>query len=56
MRFTGSDRDIDARTAHPEFNAWRWVAAADRPALIVPFECQLYHDIRAEFGKLCGLP
>jgi putative (di)nucleoside polyphosphate hydrolase len=56
MRFTGTDGDIDVATAHPEFNAWRWVAAADLPALIVPFKRQLYHDILAEFGKLVGLP
>ena len=56
MRFAGADRDIDVATAHPEFNAWRWVAAAELPALIVPFKRQLYHDILAEFGKLCGLP
>jgi putative (di)nucleoside polyphosphate hydrolase len=56
MRFTGTDGDIDVATAHPEFNAWRWVAAADLPALIVPFKRRLYHDILAEFGKLVGLP
>jgi putative (di)nucleoside polyphosphate hydrolase len=56
MRFTGTDRDIDVATAHPEFNAWKWVPAADLPALIVPFKRQLYRDILAEFGKLCGLP
>ncbi|HWG80693.1 MAG TPA: RNA pyrophosphohydrolase [Stellaceae bacterium] len=55
MRFTGTDGDIDVATAHPEFDAWRWVAAADLPALIVPFKRQLYHDILAEFGKLAGL-
>jgi putative (di)nucleoside polyphosphate hydrolase len=55
MRFTGTDGDIDVATAHPEFNAWRWVAAAELPALIVPFKRQLYHDVLAEFGKLVGL-
>jgi putative (di)nucleoside polyphosphate hydrolase len=56
MRFTGADGDIDVATGHPEFNAWKWVPAADLPALIVPFKRQLYRDILAEFGKLCGLP
>jgi putative (di)nucleoside polyphosphate hydrolase len=56
MRFTGTDGDIDVATAHPEFNAWRWVAAAELPALIVPFKRQLYHAILAEFGPLVGLP
>lgn len=52
MRFTGEDRDIDVATAHPEFNAWRWVSPADLPALIVPFKRQLYRDILAEFARL----
>jgi putative (di)nucleoside polyphosphate hydrolase len=56
MRFTGCDGDIDLTAAHPEFNAWKWVAPADLLVLIVPFKRQLYRDILAEFGKLCGLP
>ena len=55
MRFTGSDTDIDLHTHHPEFNAWKWVAPAELPTLIVPFKRQLYLDVLAEFGKLCGL-
>jgi putative (di)nucleoside polyphosphate hydrolase len=56
MRFTGADSDIDVATAHPEFNAWKWVPAVDLTTLIVPFKRQLYRDVLAEFGKLCGLP
>src|SRR5260221_9531878 len=56
MRFTGEDSDIDLATGHPEFNAWKWVSPAELPRLIVPFKRQLYRDILAEFGKLCGLP
>jgi putative (di)nucleoside polyphosphate hydrolase len=56
LRFTGVDSDINVATAHPEFNAWKWVPAADLTALIVPFKRQLYRDVLAEFGKLCGLP
>ena len=55
MRFTGTDREIDVATELREFDAWRWVAAADLPALIVPFKRQLYQDVLAEFGKLVGL-
>jgi putative (di)nucleoside polyphosphate hydrolase len=55
MRFIGSDSDIDLRTHHPEFSAWKWVAPADLPTLIVPFKRQLYLDVLSEFGKLCGL-
>ncbi len=55
MRFTGSDSDIDLHTHHPEFDAWKWVAAKDMAALIVPFKRQLYLDILAEFAGLLGL-
>lgn len=54
MRFTGQDADIDLATAHPEFDAWKWVDATDLPALIVPFKRTLYLEILAEFGRLCG--
>ncbi len=52
MRFTGRDSDIDLHTHHPEFNAWKWVAAEELPRLIVPFKHQLYLDILAEFAPL----
>lgn len=55
MRFTGEDRDIDLMTHHPEFDAWRWVAPAELPTLIVPFKRQLYRDILQEFRAICGL-
>jgi putative (di)nucleoside polyphosphate hydrolase len=55
LRFTGEDADIDLATAHPEFNAWKWVAAAELPRLIVPFKRQLYLDVLAEFGPVLGL-
>jgi putative (di)nucleoside polyphosphate hydrolase len=49
MRFTGQDRDIDLRTHHPEFDAWKWIAPAELPSLIVPFKRQLYLDVLREF-------
>jgi len=49
-RFTGQDADIDIRTAHPEFRAWRWIDPADLPRLIVPFKRQLYQDVLAAFA------
>ena len=53
MRFTGCDADIDLATAHPEFDAWRWVMPEDLPDLIVSFKRQLYIDIVTEFRELC---
>ena len=52
MRFTGEDSDIRLDTHHPEFSAWRWVAPAELPRLIVPFKRQLYLDILKEFSAL----
>ena len=53
MRFIGEDSDIDpARTEHPEFDAWEWVAPERLPELIVPFKRQLYLDVLAEFRDL----
>jgi putative (di)nucleoside polyphosphate hydrolase len=54
MRFTGSDGDIDLKTHHPEFDAWKWVAPSDLPELIVPFKRQLYRDVLKEFAPLLG--
>ncbi|WEK44957.1 MAG: RNA pyrophosphohydrolase [Candidatus Sphingomonas colombiensis] len=54
FRFTGADRDIDIRTAHPEFRAWRWADPADLPEIIVPFKRALYEQVLAAFSDhLC---
>ncbi|MEO7634726.1 MAG: RNA pyrophosphohydrolase [Sphingomicrobium sp.] len=50
-RFLGEDGDIDIATKHPEFNAWKWVAPAARPALIVPFKRDLYRRLLSEFAE-----
>ena len=52
MRFTGEDRDIALDTHHPEFDAWKWIAPTELPALIVPFKRQLYRDVLDEFAAL----
>ena len=49
MRFTGDDSDIDLATAHPEFDAWKWLSPERLADVIVPFKRQLYIDILAEF-------
>lgn len=49
-RFTGTDADVDLRTKHPEFKAWRWVAPAELPGLIVPFKRRLYTEVLADFA------
>lgn len=48
-RFTGTDADIDIATAHPEFSAWKWIAPATLPDVIVPFKRDLYREVLAAF-------
>jgi len=43
--FLGEDRDINLRTAHPEFRAWKWADPTELPAMIVPFKKKLYEDV-----------
>jgi putative (di)nucleoside polyphosphate hydrolase len=52
MRFAGEDSDIDLKTEHPEFAAWKWVPVQDLPALVVSFKRQVYVDLLAEFGEM----
>lgn len=51
-RFTGTDAEIDLATAHPEFDAWRWVPMDDLIRLIVPFKREIYTKVVAEFRDL----
>jgi putative (di)nucleoside polyphosphate hydrolase len=52
MRFQGEDGDIDIRTAHAEFSAWKWFAMEALPRLIVPFKRDIYEKVIAEFRDL----
>jgi putative (di)nucleoside polyphosphate hydrolase len=54
FRFLGEDSDVDIRTPHPEFRAWRWIAPAELPRVIVPFKRQLYEDVLAAFAGHLG--
>ena len=48
MRFLGSDSDVNIATRHPEFRAWRWMAADQLEPAIVPFKRALYRAVVAE--------
>ena len=50
MRFLGTDDQVNIATAHPEFSAWRWIAPADLPGVIVPFKRQVYEEVLAQFA------
>lgn len=51
-RFLGKDDDVNIKTKHPEFGAWKWTAPETLPELIVPFKRKLYRDILQEFRAL----
>ncbi|MDT8858046.1 RNA pyrophosphohydrolase [Paracoccaceae bacterium Fryx2] len=45
FRYLGTDDQIAIATAHPEFGQWRWIAADDMLAAIVPFKRQVYAEV-----------
>ncbi|GIL39590.1 RNA pyrophosphohydrolase [Rhodospirillales bacterium TMPK1] len=52
MRFTGPDSEIDLTVEKPpEFDAWKWVALADVPLLIVPFKRAIYERVARDFAR-----
>jgi putative (di)nucleoside polyphosphate hydrolase len=52
LRFTGTDRDIDLKTEHPEFAAWKWLSMDELPELIVSFKRDTYKKVIAAFRDL----
>ncbi|MEM8787251.1 MAG: RNA pyrophosphohydrolase [Pseudomonadota bacterium] len=51
-RLEGPESLIDLATAHPEFDAWRWMTAPDLLAAIVPFKRAVYAQVFEVFGLL----
>jgi putative (di)nucleoside polyphosphate hydrolase len=56
LRFTGEDMDIRVQTAHPEFDAWRWVEVDALLDLVVPFKRDVYSEVVAEFRPVIRQP
>ncbi len=55
LRFTGDDTDIRLDLdPHPEFDAWRWAALADLPALAVPFKRPIYTILASSFSRFAA--
>ncbi|MDX2142683.1 MAG: RNA pyrophosphohydrolase [Rhodospirillaceae bacterium] len=50
MRFTGRDADIDIKTKHPEFSAWKWLPFAQLPEVIVGFKRPIYEAVVKAFS------
>jgi putative (di)nucleoside polyphosphate hydrolase len=56
-RFDGEESEIDLGPKpghHVEFDAWRWVRAAELPNLVVPFKHDVYAAVLAEFAPILG--
>ena len=49
MRFVGEDIDIDLTRHEAEFDAWKWVAPAELPGLVVAFKRAVYVALLDEF-------
>lgn len=49
FRFLGQDSDIKIASDHPEFSAWRWIAADQMLAEIVPFKRAVYDEVVRSF-------
>lgn len=52
MRFTGTDGDIQLDGHMPEFDAWRWIAPHELPALAIDFKQTLYRALLEEFATM----
>lgn len=57
LGFTGDESEIDIAQpggghCKPEFDAWRWVALQETPALVVPFKRHVYELVVARFSPL----
>ncbi len=56
LRFRGTDTDIRLDLdPHPEFDAWRWVALSELPALAVGFKAPIY-DVLAQSFRRFAIP
>jgi putative (di)nucleoside polyphosphate hydrolase len=48
-RYLGTDAAVNIATEHPEFGAWRWIAADEMVASIVPFKRTVYEEVVRAF-------
>ncbi len=49
LRYLGRDEQIDLAQDHPEFSEWRWIAADEMIAAIVPFKRAIYEQVVTAF-------
>ena len=49
FRYLGDDAQVNIATEHPEFGRWKWIAAPEMIASIVPFKRAVYETVVAQF-------
>lgn len=54
MRFSGTDSQVDIRTATPEFSEWRWMPPDQLLTSIVPFKRATYAQVFDAFRDHLG--
>ena len=52
VRLRGGEASIDLATAHPEFDAYRWVTLDEAVAGAVPFKRAIYEQVASGFRHL----
>ncbi len=45
VRFLGKDKEINLKTAHPEFIEWQWLDIENLPSVIVHFKKKVYEKL-----------
>jgi putative (di)nucleoside polyphosphate hydrolase len=50
LRLIGTDNDVRLDGHTPEFDAWKWVALEDAPALVIPFKRPVYEEVVRRFA------
>lgn len=51
-KFLGTDNEINIKTHHPEFNAWKWCNPDEILKYVVDFKRDLYVSVLQEFKPL----
>jgi len=52
MRYLGNDRDINIKTAHPEFLEWKWIDIDMITEVVVDFKLNVYKKLKEKIKKI----
>jgi len=54
VRFLGEEKEINIKTANPEFMDWKWIDIDKLPSVIVEFKRELYKKLHLEIRNFTG--